>query len=129
VSRRGDRASETFASIRRRADAYERTGAYLPYGDAAVQDHQERGILGTGVPGGDVSRIVVMAIGGGFGLMMLVFAVLSFMAAGRWNEALRDGAATGYMVVGFFLFFAGVAAIAGTWNHNFRVVDRPGGTH
>jgi hypothetical protein len=128
VSRKGDRASETFESIRRRADAYEQTGAYLPYHEAAVQDHQERGILGTGVPGGDVSRIVVMAIGGGFGLMLLVFAALSFAAASRWNDAVRDGAATGYMVVGVFLFFAGLAAIVGTWNHNFRVT-RAEGTH
>jgi hypothetical protein len=129
VSRKGDRASETFASVRRRADAYERTGAYLPYHEAAVRDHEERGILGTGMRGESVSKIVLMAIGGGIGLVLLVLAALSFVTAGRWNEAVRDGATTGYLVIGVFLTAAGIAAIAGTWNHNFRVEGRRGGGH
>lgn len=125
MSRKGDRASETFASVRRRADAYERTGAYLPYREAAVRDQQERGLLGTGVPGGEVSKIVVMAVGAGTGLILLALAVLSFVTASRWSDALREGAAVGYVVVGVFLAAAGLAAIIGTWNHNYRAAQRP----
>jgi hypothetical protein len=66
------------------------------------------------------------AIGVVIGLLLLVLATLSFLNAYRWAELARDGAATGYTVVGFFLVLAGAGGIIATLNHNFRVLaQRP----
>lgn len=75
--------------------------------------------------GGEMSRMVLMGIGLVVGLVLLGLAALAFVTAAAWNGYARDGAFVGYMLVGFFLTIAGVGCIAATWNHNFRVVNRP----
>ena len=74
----------------------------------------------------DMGKNISAVIGVAIGLLLLVLSGLSFLNAYRWVELARDGAATGYTVVGFFLFLAGAGGIIATLNHNFRVlVQRP----
>jgi len=74
----------------------------------------------------DMGKNTSAAIGVVIGLLLLVLATLSFLNAYRWAELARDGAATGYTVVGFFLVLAGAGGIIATLNHNFRVLaQRP----
>lgn len=75
--------------------------------------------------GPDMGRLVFAAIGGGIALLILLLAVLSFLAAASWSGFARDGAATGYTVVGVFLTIAGIGGALAVWNHNFRVLTRP----
>ena len=75
----------------------------------------------------DMGRTVFAAIGIGIGLVLLLLAVLAFVTAAKWSGLHRDGAAVGYTVVGFFLTLAGLGGIISTYNHNFRVLTRPGG--
>jgi hypothetical protein len=70
----------------------------------------------------EMGKSVSAAIGVVIGLLILALAALSFATAYRWAELARDGAATGYTVVGFFLLLAGVGGIIATLNHNFRVL-------
>jgi hypothetical protein len=77
----------------------------------------------------DMGRTVFAAIGIGIGLVLLVLAVLAFLTAGRWADFGRDSAVVGWSLVGTFLLIAGFGAIISTWNHNFRVLTRSGGSH
>lgn len=77
--------------------------------------------------GKDMGRTVFAAIGVGIGLFLLAMAAWAFITAAQWGDLHRDGAATGYTVVGFFLTAAGIGGILATLNHNFRVLARPGG--
>jgi hypothetical protein len=70
-----------------------------------------------------MGKSVSAAIGVVIGLLILALSALSFATAHRWAELARDGAATGYTVVGFFLLIAGLGGIAATLNHNFRVLS------
>ena len=72
-----------------------------------------------------MSRTIQAAIGIGIGVVLLGLAVYAFMTAAYWGDFGRDGAQTGYMLVGVFLLIAGFGGIAATWNHNFRVLVRP----
>lgn len=74
------------------------------------------------------ARVVFTGVGLGIGLLMLVLAVLSFVAMGRWAAIDRDGAATGYALPVVFLAVSGLGCIAATLNHQFRVA-RGGGAH
>lgn len=69
-----------------------------------------------------MGKNVFAAIGVVIGLLLLALAAQSFLSAYRWAELARDGAATGYTVVGFFLLLAGAGGILATLNHNFRVL-------
>jgi hypothetical protein len=71
----------------------------------------------------EMGKSVSAAIGVVIGLLILALSALSFATAHRWAELARDGAATGYTVVGFFLLIAGVGGIIATLNHNFRVLS------
>jgi hypothetical protein len=77
----------------------------------------------------DMSRLVFAAIGIGIALLILVLAAISYAAAIHWAGLHRDGASTGYAVVGAFLTIAGVGGLLSTWNHNFRVLTRPPASH
>jgi len=77
----------------------------------------------------DMGRTVVAAIGIGIGVILLILAAIAFVSAARWDGLNREGAAVGYLLVGFFLTIAGVGGILSTYNHNFRVLARPGGHH
>jgi hypothetical protein len=56
------------------------------------------------------------------GVMLLALGGMAFMNAARWADLARDGAMVGWSVVGVFLTAAGIAALAGGWNHSFRVL-------
>jgi hypothetical protein len=73
----------------------------------------------------DMSRMVFSAIGIGIGVILLLLSAYAFYTASYWSGFGRDGAAVGYMLVGFFLLVAGGGGIIATYNHNFRVLVRP----
>jgi hypothetical protein len=72
-------------------------------------------------------RIIFAAIGVGTGLVLLALSAISFWRAYWWADFGREPATIGFTVIGAFLLVAGVGAIAGVLNHNFRVLaaDRP----
>jgi hypothetical protein len=74
----------------------------------------------------DMGKIFA-GIGFGIGALLLLLAVWAFAVAGKWFELERGGAGVGYTLVGLFLTLSGVGGIIATWNHNFRVLARPGG--
>lgn len=74
------------------------------------------------------ARVVFTAVGLGIGVLMLVLAVVAFVASGSWAEVEREGAATGYALPVLFLTVSGLGCIAATLNHQFRV-SRGGGSH
>ena len=76
----------------------------------------------------DMGRTVQAAIGFGIGALLLLLAAWAFMVAGKWAGLDREGAATGYTLVGLFLVISGAGGIIATWNHNFRVLA-PGRSH
>lgn len=69
---------------------------------------------------------VFAGIGFGIGALLLLLAVWAFVVAGKWSGVDEGGAAVGYTLVGFFLTLSGLGGILATWNHNFRVLARPG---
>lgn len=77
--------------------------------------------------GPDMGKMLSTAIGLGIGVILLALAGFAFWTASAWGDFARQGAATGYTLVGFFLLVAGLGGIAATLNHNFRVLSRPGG--
>ena len=76
-----------------------------------------------------MSKTVFAAIGIGIGIVLLALSAFAFYTAYEWAEFDRDGAAVGYTLVGVFLLIAGAGGIIATWNHNFRVLNRPHSTH
>ena len=76
----------------------------------------------------EMGRTVSAAIGFGIGALLLLLAVWAFAVAGKWAGLEREGAATGYLLVGLFLTLSGGGGILATWNHNFRVLA-PGRSH
>ena len=77
----------------------------------------------------DPTRKIFAGVGLGLALRLLILSALSFMTAGKWSGLERDGAATGYTLVGIFLLIASIGGGLATWNHNFRVLTRPAGGH
>ena len=69
-----------------------------------------------------MSKSAVMAIGGGIGLLWIAMAVLSLLSAIEGLQNARFDWLMGWGLVGGLLLLAGVAAVAGTWNHLYRVV-------
>lgn len=67
-------------------------------------------------------RLVGMVVGFGTGVLLLILAIVAYRAAGSWSGVERDGAAVAYTLTAFFLAVAGIGAVAGTWNHAFRVL-------
>lgn len=70
----------------------------------------------------DMGKMVFAGIGFGIAALLLLLAVWAFVVAGKWAGLEREGAATGYTLVGIFLVISGVGGILATWNHNFRVL-------
>lgn len=108
---------DTFDTVRNRYDRWEENAP--PRGRAAGI----ASVLDNVSVSDDVVRMVGVAVGVGTGVLVLGLAALSFYTAWQWGEIHRDGAATGYTLVGFFLTVSGVGAVLGTLNHNFRVLD------
>lgn len=77
----------------------------------------------------DMSKNLFAAIGVGIGVVLLALAGYAFYVASVWGDARLSGAATGYVIVGFFLTLAGLGGIAATLNHNYRVLARPPSHH
>ena len=112
----------TFGTVRGRYKDWFGAGdrGFLP-GRTVGNDDYER----PGAGGGEMSKMVLLAVGVGLGLMLLALAALSITNAGRWGAIDQDGAAVGYSLVGFFLTIAGLGAIVATWNHLFRAAGGP----
>ena len=69
-----------------------------------------------------MNKTVVMAIGGTIGLLWIAMAVGSLLTAVEGFRLDRFDWAMGWGLVGGLLLIAGVAALAGTWNHLYRVL-------
>lgn len=113
------RDSKTYGSIARRYEEWVRIRTERPRPERVLPPQRPY----TPEPQrNDMGKNVAAAIGVLIGLLILALSAVSFGSAYRWMELGRDGAATGYTVVGFFLLIAGVGGIVATLNHNFRVL-------
>lgn len=114
----------TFRTVRGRYQDWFGAGdrGFLP-GRTVVSDDDFYDRPGAGDGGGEMSKMVLMAIGGGIGVVLLALAALSFVNAGQWADIARDGAGVGYGLVGFFLVIAGLGGILATFNHLFRAAN------
>jgi hypothetical protein len=114
-----NRDSGTYSSIARRYDEWVKIRADRPVIERSrpaprpfIPEPQRN----------DMGKNVSAAIGVVIGLLILALAAKSFYSAYLWAQLAKDGAATGYTVVGIFLVIAGVGGIIATLNHNFRVL-------
>lgn len=115
------RDEQTYGKIRRKYEQWIENESNRPERDRLRRvDPYEPAPTGTS----DMSRFVFAAIGIGIGAILLALSAYAFYTAGQWGDYARDGAQTGYTVVGVFLLIAGIGGIAATWNHNFRVLTR-----
>jgi hypothetical protein len=117
----------TYGRIGKQYDEYSEIAASKPVAAPRALPPQRPYVPAT--EEADMGRTVYAAIGIGLGLLLLLLAVISFVSAAKWSGLDREGAAVGYALVGFFLTIAGVGGILSTYNHNFRVLVRPGGHH
>lgn len=121
-----NRDSATYGKVRRKFEEWREIAASKPLPARVLPS-------GPYVPEpethSEMGKTIFTAIGVGIGLTLLALAAFAFYTAASWADLNRDGAATGYNLVGFFLLVAGIGGIAATWNHNFRVLTRPGGHH
>lgn len=115
-----NRQDPTYQDVERRFDSYE---ANRP------PPERRRYVAGRPFVTEGVLCAIFTAVGVGTGLLLLGLAAVSFYAASTWEGIARNGAAVGYNVTGFFLTIAGLGAIVATWNHNYRVPDRPPAHH
>lgn len=115
--KRDDDAGGTFRSVRERYNRWE--GHEPPRRRAAGIGS----VLDNVAISDEAIRMVGLALGVGTGLLILALAALAFYTAWQWGEIHRDGAATGYTLVGFFLTVSGVGAVLATLNHNYRVLN------
>lgn len=70
------------------------------------------------------SRTLAIVPGMIIGVLWIAMAIAALWTAARGYANERTDWALGWGLVGFFLLAAGIAAAAGTWWHNFRVVRR-----
>ena len=121
-----DRDERTYGRIRDKYDEYVDIRASKPERPRPTREVEQRSY--TPESGShDMGRTVFAAIGIGIGFLLLVLSGTAFYAASTWADVGRDGASTGYTIVGFFLLLAGVGGMIATWNHNYRVLAQPGG--
>lgn len=111
MSRRED-AGDTFRTVESRYAAHEE----------AHPRRRGRSALKVPVMSDAAEKAVGMVVGFGAGALLLVLAVVAAVAARSWADVDRSGAVAGYAVTAFFLALAGIGALAGTWNHAFRVI-------
>jgi hypothetical protein len=125
MSPRALNAGSTFDTVRRRYDEWRDSAP--PVHRRPVRSRPSGPTTGT-----NMSKRILTGIGVGTGFVLLVLAGLAFWASASWSGYGREGAATGYAVVGFFLTIAGIGGALATWYHNFRVLDpnrRPSHAH
>lgn len=111
MSRR-EEADDTFSTVRDRYSAHSEANP-RPRGRSALK---------VPVMSDAAERMVGMAAGFGAGVLLLVLAGTAAVAASSWSDVGRSGAVVGYSITAFFLTLAGIGALAGTWNHVFRVI-------
>lgn len=120
------RDEKTYAGIRRKYDAWVETESTRPERDRL------RRVDSTPIATKDVSemsRMAFAAIGFGIAVVLLALAGYAFYTANYYGGFSRDGAETGYILVGLFLLIAGFGGIAAVWNHNFRVLTGGSSSH
>lgn len=72
----------------------------------------------------DFPRLAAIVPGLLVGVLWLAMAAAAISTSARGYAHDRSGWGLGWGIVGFFLLAAGLAALVGTWWHNFRV-NRP----
>ena len=120
------RDERTYGRIREKYDAWMQNEAERPERDRLRRvDHYEH------VPQGssEMSRLIPAVIGFGIAVLLLALAGYAFYTSGFYGDHVRDGAQTGYAVVGVFLLIAGIGGLFAVYNHNFRVLTRPPSHH
>jgi hypothetical protein len=100
----------------RAARPYIRILNRTPAASSAGRRHRLAGSLA------DMNKSAVMAIGGGIGLLWMGMAFLSLLSAMEGLRNARFDWLMGWGLVGGLLLLAGAAALAGTWNHLYRVL-------
>jgi hypothetical protein len=120
------RDRDTYADVSRKYDEFMDIQADKPVLQRAVP---QKPYSLPAEPDSDMGKMVLTAIGVGIGIFLVILGSIAFYAAYTWADYALDGAATGYTLVGIFLFIAGFGGIAATINHNFRVLARPRGEH
>lgn len=123
------RDENTYGSIGDKFDEYSELAASKPKPSVPQRALPAQRPYVPHAPDDDRARKVFATIGLGLAAVLLVLAALSFVTAGKWSGLERDGAATGYTLVGIFLLIASIGGGLATWNHNFRVLARPSGSH
>lgn len=118
------RDSRTYGAIREKYDAWVDNEARRP---KRAHLRRANGYSTAPQEDSDMSRMVFAAIGIGIGVVLLGLAAYAFSRAAYWGSFGQDGAQVGFTLVGVFLSIAGLGGIIATWNHNFRVLVRPGG--
>jgi hypothetical protein len=115
------RDERTYGGIRQKYDAWVETESARPERDRL------RRVDSTPIETKDVSemsRMAFAAIGFGIAAVLLALAGYAFYTADYYGSFMKDGAATGYTVVGVFLLIAGIGGLAAVWNHNFRALPK-----
>lgn len=72
----------------------------------------------------NISRLAATVPGFIVGLVWLAMAAAAIWTSARGYAFDRSGWGLGWGIVGFFLLAAALAALVGTWWHNFRVHRR-----
>jgi hypothetical protein len=70
-------------------------------------------------------RAVAIIPGLAIGILWIAMAVTVLWTAARGYAHGRSDWGLGWGIVGLLLLAGGIAALVGTWWHNFRVVSRP----
>ena len=119
------RDKQTYGKVRGQFDEWIKLEANRP-----ARAHLRRDLTDEDQKPGDskmtpphISRFVAAGIGFGITGALLLLAGYSFFTAGYYAEHARDGASTGFTLVGFFLLIAGIGGSIAVYNHNFRVLS------
>jgi hypothetical protein len=69
-------------------------------------------------------RLLAIVPGFVIGILWIAMAAAALYSAARGYAHDRSDWGLGWGIVGVFLLAGGIAALVGTWWHNFRVVSR-----
>jgi tryptophan-rich sensory protein len=69
-------------------------------------------------------RLLAIVPGFVIGILWIALAAAALYSAARGYAHDRSDWGLGWGIVGVFLLAGGIAALVGTWWHNFRVVSR-----
>jgi hypothetical protein len=117
--RHGPDGESTMRTVRDRADHYDQEQPRKYSGSAlSVPEMPEH-----------IARPLSMVVGLGIGVLLLVLAVIAYVAMLSWDAIGRSGAVTAYGLTAFFLAVAGLGCTIGTLNHHFNVLKNDAAHH